>query len=488
MPAFVRPARALLIALWALGALLLPGLAHAQRVALLIGNAAYQAGPLRNPPNDVRELEGALSAIGFKVQKVLNANQNQMKRALRDFGAAAQGAEVALLYYSGHATQVSGENYLLPVGATIEKEADYEVEAVSANAALRQIAGARPKAAIVVLDACRDNPHASATRSASKGLGRMDAPTGTAIAFATAPNTTASDDGHYARVLAQQLRKPGQELFDVFRNTSAEVRRLSRQEPRVSEWSIIDRIYLAGPLPGASVVTAGPVAEARPAAVVAALTPPQAVVGAGRPVPLPLPVRPPGVEGAKLPVLSRDELRQCQDSERAIKASVALAGQGRQALDNERKVLMDERQALQLLRPGFEASQRRATDELAPQIKALSERIVAYNQRNEAFKSQAQTGPAADAARAELRELSKNLEQERNKLDAEKLRLKGLTDDFNQRGAALEKRVADWNLQNTAFQEHGKAIEVERSGWTNACADRRYKESDEVALARERGQ
>ncbi|OYU66595.1 MAG: hypothetical protein CFE45_43840, partial [Burkholderiales bacterium PBB5] len=219
--------------MWAAVALLLPGLAHAQRVALLIGNAAYQAGPLRNPPNDVREMEGALSAIGFKVQKVLNANQNQMKRALRDFGTAAQGAEVALLYYSGHATQVSGENYLLPVGATIEKEADYEVEAVSANAALRQISGARPKAAIVVLDACRDNPHASATRSTTKGLGRMDAPTGTAIAFATAPNTTASDDGHYARVLAQQLRQPGQELFDVFRNTSAEVRRLSRQEPRV---------------------------------------------------------------------------------------------------------------------------------------------------------------------------------------------------------------------------------------------------------------
>jgi formylglycine-generating enzyme required for sulfatase activity len=219
-----------------------------QRVALLIGNSSYSTAPLRNPPNDVREMEAALQAVGFKVQTVLNANQNQMKRAVRDFGNLAQGADVAFFYYSGHGTQANGENYLLPLGATIEKEADYEVEAVSANALMRQLASARPKAAIVVLDACRDNPYASVTKSTAKGLGRMDAPTGTMIAFATAPNTTASDEGHYARVLARQLTTPGLELFDVFRNTTAEVRRMSggKQEPRVSEVSITDRIYLAG--------------------------------------------------------------------------------------------------------------------------------------------------------------------------------------------------------------------------------------------------
>lgn len=223
-------------------------LANAQRVALLIGNSSYQTAPLRNPPNDVREMESALTAIGFKVQKVLNANQNQMKRAVRDFGALAQGADVAFLYYSGHGTQASGENYLLPVGAIIDKESDYEVEAVSANALMRQIAGARPKAAIVVLDACRDNPYASATKSTSKGLTRMDAPTGSMIAFATAPNTTASDEGLYARELARQITTPGVELYDVFRNTTAEVQRLSKgkQVPRVSEVSITEKIYLAG--------------------------------------------------------------------------------------------------------------------------------------------------------------------------------------------------------------------------------------------------
>ncbi|MBK9443724.1 MAG: caspase family protein [Comamonadaceae bacterium] len=222
--------------------------AHAQRVALLIGNSSYQSAPLTNPPNDVRVMETALKRVGFKVQKVLNANQNQLKRAVRDFGEAAYGAEVALLYYSGHGTQTGGENYLLPDGAVINKESDYEVEAVAANALLRQIVGARPKAAIVVLDACRDNPYASATKSTTKGLARMEAPTGTMIAFATSPGTTAGDEGYYAKALAEQLTIPGQELIQVFRNTGNQVRKLSngKQEPRISEVSINDEVYLAG--------------------------------------------------------------------------------------------------------------------------------------------------------------------------------------------------------------------------------------------------
>lgn len=267
-PSISHPQRPIPWACWLLLALVTAaGPVWAQRTALLIGNAGYAIGPLANPPSDVQRLELALTAIGFRVQKLVDANQGQMKRALRDFGTQAQGAEIALFYYSGHGTQVAGENYLLPIGATIEKESDYDLEAVSANSALRQIAGARPKAAIVILDACRDNPYASVTRSASRGLGRMDAPTGTMIAFSTAPNTTASDEGHYARVLAAELRKPGLELLDVFRNTTAEVRRITggKQEPRISEVSITDRIYLAGLLPALA-----PVQPAMPASSVGA--------------------------------------------------------------------------------------------------------------------------------------------------------------------------------------------------------------------------
>ena len=252
---------------WVAAFLLAMDSAHAKRVALVVGNASYQVGRLTNPPNDVAEMERALKAVGFSVQKVLNANQNQMKRAVRDFGTAAQGAEVAFVYFSGHGTQANGENYLLPLGASIDKESDYPIEAIAANDVLAQIRGAQPKAAILVLDACRDNPLAATTKSTTKGLGRMIAPTGSLIAFATEPNTTASDNGNYAKVLAREIQKPGQELLDVFRNTGAEVKRLSggKQEPRISEVSINERLYLAGQ--GTQVASVAPVPTGQPVQV-----------------------------------------------------------------------------------------------------------------------------------------------------------------------------------------------------------------------------
>jgi len=219
----------------------------AKRVALLVGNSSYSAGvaPLAYPPQDMQVMEAALGKLGFKVRKVLNASQTMMKGAVSDFSQEAAGAEIAFFYYSGHGTQAGGENYLIPVDAAIQKTSDYAAEAISANEVLRQIQGARPGAAILVLDACRDNPYAT-TRSVTRGLGRMDASTGTIIAFATAPNTTAGDNGNYAKVLARELQK-GQKLSDVFLNTAEEVKKLSggKQEPYIGEMSSVGNIYLA---------------------------------------------------------------------------------------------------------------------------------------------------------------------------------------------------------------------------------------------------
>ena len=256
MSGFCRAVRWLLLSLTLC---LAAAAAQAQRVALVLANADYAVGRLTNPLVDAQLMEAALKALGFKVVTLLDGSQNQMRRAIRDFAADAKGAEVALVYYSGHAVQASGENFLIPLKATIESEADYEVEAVSVNHLLRQLELARPAASIIVLDACRDNPLASLTKSTTKGMARMDAPGGTMIAFATAPNTTAADNGLYARALSAELRKPGQEIVDVFRNTTDEVRRLSngKQVPRVSEVSLYGRLYLAGEPQAAPEAAAG---------------------------------------------------------------------------------------------------------------------------------------------------------------------------------------------------------------------------------------
>lgn len=243
-----------LLLLFALSLLVLAARAEpARRVALLVGNQSYTVGALRFPVQDVELMREALLAVGFRaadVQVVTNADQKTLRRAVQQLGQRARGAEVAFLYYSGHGAQALGQNWLIPLGADLLGEADYELEAVSAQAVLTQLQSAAPKVSVVVLDACRDNP-AAVSKSGSKGLGRMDAGSGTLIAFATAPNDTAADTGLYARTLSAQLRRPGLELLDVFRNTTAEVRKATngRQVPRVSEVTLEDRVYLAGTAP-----------------------------------------------------------------------------------------------------------------------------------------------------------------------------------------------------------------------------------------------
>lgn len=217
----------------------------APRVALLVGNAAYADAPLTNPPNDVMTVAQALKDVGFEVRTLINAGEKEISRAIRDFGRASLGVEIALFYYSGHGMQSRGENYLIPVGAEIQHENDLLTEAVSANQVLRWIEEAAPKAAVVILDACRDNPIVVKSKSGTKGLSRMDAPTGALVAYATAPGATAGDDGHYAQSLANYLRQPGLVLEDVFDRVGADVARRTRnkQLPRLED-SLYEKVYL----------------------------------------------------------------------------------------------------------------------------------------------------------------------------------------------------------------------------------------------------
>lgn len=245
----------------------------AGKVALVVANEAYAVGRLSNPGNDAREIRQALEAVGFRVKVVSNASQNEMKRALRDFGDSAKGADIAFVYYSGHGAQAKGENYLIPIGAQLNKESDYDIEAVRVNSVLAQIESAGPRVAVLVLDACRDNPLAAATtKSGTKGLARIDnVPAGTMVAFATTANDVAQDNGAYARALARHLRTPGLDVVDIFRRTGAEVYRSSKgaQQPRVSELSIYEPVYLASVVPEA----VRPAAVAAPVSVVAPAPP-----------------------------------------------------------------------------------------------------------------------------------------------------------------------------------------------------------------------
>jgi uncharacterized caspase-like protein len=199
-----------------------------RRVALVMGNSAYATAPLKNPVNDASDIAQTLRDLGFDVIHKENINQNEMKRAIRAFGEKMRQSSVALFYYAGHGIQVNGQNYLVPIGATIDKQEEVEYEGVDVGLVLAQMEDAGSQTNIVILDACRNNPFTRRFRSAARGLASMQAPSGTLIAYATAPGAVADDgnerNGVYTQEVLKQIRMPGVNVEEVFKRVRMAVR------------------------------------------------------------------------------------------------------------------------------------------------------------------------------------------------------------------------------------------------------------------------
>ena len=212
-----------------------------RRVALVIGNGAYEAGPLKNPVNDARAVAQSLGGLGFEVLKYENLKQNEMKRAIRSFGEKLRGGAVGLFYYAGHGVQVKGENYLIPLGAEINGEAEVEYETVSLGFVLAQMEDARNRMNIVILDACRDNPFARSSRSGTRGLAVVSAPGEMLVAYATGPGSVANDgdgaNGVYVNELLKHVRTPGLSVEEVFKRVRLGVMQATQGRQRPWETS-----------------------------------------------------------------------------------------------------------------------------------------------------------------------------------------------------------------------------------------------------------
>jgi invasion protein IalB len=214
-----------------------PGrLAAAERVALIIGNADYVASTvLRNPANDATDMSRTLRELGFEVVEGLNLNRAGMEAKIREFSRKLAGAEVALFFYAGHAIQVGGQNYLLPVDAKLEQAGDLELDTVDVQVVLRQMES-QVRVNLVFIDACRDNPlqrnYAQAlgpSRSASltRGLATVRSTVGTLVAFATEPGSTAQDgsgrNSPFTTALLSHIRTPGVDIGVMMRRVRADV-------------------------------------------------------------------------------------------------------------------------------------------------------------------------------------------------------------------------------------------------------------------------
>ena len=226
-----------------------------RRVALVIGNGAYQEGRLRNPVNDARVMAQELGALGFKVIRGEDLDYRGMRHKIIQFGDEINRGGVGLFYFAGHGIQARGQNYLIPIGARIQREAEVMAEGISLESVLRRMEGARNGLNIVILDACRNNPYARGFRSGgSAGLATVQAPQGTFIAYATAPGQVASDGsgdhGLYTEALIRRMRQPGLSIEKTFKLVRVDVAQRSKgKQVPWDESSLMGDFYFQ---PGAS--------------------------------------------------------------------------------------------------------------------------------------------------------------------------------------------------------------------------------------------
>jgi hypothetical protein len=203
--------------------------AAAKRIALVIGNGNYaHVIDLKNPVNDADLMERTLKDVGFEVQRYNDLDQRGMKQAMLEFGRKLkEGAEASMFYYAGHGIEIAGENYLVPVDADLQSSEEADIQNVSVNSFLSLSENSGVAMNIVILDACRNNPFRSLRGAGDGGLAPVKAPSGTYVAYATAPGAVANDgdsaNSPFTLALTESMRQPGLTLEAVLKLTRAKV-------------------------------------------------------------------------------------------------------------------------------------------------------------------------------------------------------------------------------------------------------------------------
>ena len=233
-----------------------PGTAMAQaapartaerRLALVIGNGDYRFSPLKNPVNDARAMAEALRGVGFTVEYQENAGKRAMIEAIRSFVLKSSSFDVRLFYYAGHGVQMNGRNYLIPVDADIQAEDEIAAKGADVGEMLERLGRIKTGMNLVILDACRNNPFADGATAivdgrrlrfrgtTPAGLAPLEAPTGSLIAFSTAPGAVAIDGikathSLYTKHLLQHISTPRLPVEQVFKRVRIAVTQESQRQ------------------------------------------------------------------------------------------------------------------------------------------------------------------------------------------------------------------------------------------------------------------
>src|SRR3954468_22543378 len=272
--------RRLLVSFAAVVALLFVLVAPAaaqQRIALVIGNAAYPKGPIQHSLADGGLVAEALTSIGFEIVEGADVNSNHMRRLFAEFLAKVNAAgpdTIAFIYYNGYAVQFEGDNYFIPVDAQLNRDSDIPIQGVRLFDLLRPLADTPAITKIVVLDAARQLPFQIQGGQLAPGLGAIEAAPGLLVAYSSAPGTIAPDGpgpyGAYATAIAEMVREPGLDIDTMF----ARIRLRTNETTQgvQTPWDVSQLQQVAMLVPGQP--------SAPPAVAQGFLAPPQTQIGA----------------------------------------------------------------------------------------------------------------------------------------------------------------------------------------------------------------
>jgi TPR repeat protein len=252
--AAIRVSKFLIVAACWIAGSLMSREAYAERVegrraALVIGNSAYQGlTPLPNAVKDARRIGDVLSKANFEVTIGDDLDKASLEKTVREFLRSLNDGDVALFYYSGHAIQVAGENFILPVDARLSSSYDLEVESYNVSNLLdymRETSSLQ----ILILDSCRDNPFRSefyfkgdkkVAVAGNKGLASLTPRQGSLIVYSTAPDQVAYDGAGelspFTEALAEHILTPNTEVRQVLTDIRSDV--IARTSGRQVPWDV----------------------------------------------------------------------------------------------------------------------------------------------------------------------------------------------------------------------------------------------------------
>jgi uncharacterized caspase-like protein len=474
------------------------GLAQAERrVALVMGNSDYAVAriSLPNPKNDAQDIAAVLKELDFEVITAVNANKRDMDLKLAEFARKSTDADAVLFYYAGHAMQLQGRNYLMPVDAELEDEFSVQYQMVGLDyvrAALDRVNGVK----IMILDACRNNPLANRmiqrtvglTRSVAettRGLARIDKTQGMVIAYATAVDDVAEDgDGRnspFTAALLRRLREPGLEIATMFRRVASDVNAQTggRQRPELTI-NLLDDYFLNQSDRIAWERTNQDDAEALRNFITRYPSSPHAVFARNR------------LDLMERYAKEREEQRKAaEDAQRKVaeeaqrkaaeetRRKAAEEAQRKTAEEAQRKAIEEARR-----KAAAEEAQRKAAEEAQRKAAEEAQRKVAEEAQRKAAE-EAQRKVAEEAQRKAAEEAQRKVAEEAQRKAAEEAQRK-LAEEAQRKGAEEAQRKAAEAQRKTAEEAQRKAAEEAQRLAAQREAEERQRAEQQAALERKR--